>query len=66
MAGGADLVSYSTRVGPCDSGVGTFGRSQNVDEIVSAERQMIHLKVHDALLLIISSCYYNYFSGVDL
>lgn len=42
MGGAADLVLYSTRVGPCESGVGTFGRSENAaDGIVRWKEQFI-------------------------
>lgn len=39
------LVFY-TLVGPCESGVGIFGRSENADGIVSGGRQMVHLEAH--------------------
>ena len=41
MGGGADLVLYSTRVGPCESSVGTFGRSENAAGIVRWKEQFI-------------------------
>lgn len=43
MGGGADLDLYSTRVGACDSGVATLGRSENGAGTVSGGRKTIHL-----------------------
>jgi len=39
MGGDALLLLYSAQVGPCDSGVGTFGRSENAEGVVCIMRK---------------------------
>ena len=56
MGGGADLVLYSTRVGPCESSEGTFGRSENAAGIVRWKENN-SLRSAWCVALIILTCY---------